>query len=141
MAATDFFTGRYPLNVTEWPVKNTSGSAMTSGQVVKLDASNVLGATQPEVAVVLTSANNDTPFGILVENIPAGGVGRCQVLGGAVAFGDATAIAAGAQVMPSTTAGEVTLWSTGHAVLGVACSTTANAGDPVLVKIEIHGTV
>lgn len=138
MAATDFLNARIPLGVAEWSVKNTSGATLVSGATVKLDAANPLSATQPEVGVIGTSAVGDMPFGVLVEAIPAGGIGRCQVSGGsgvwAIALG---AISAGAVVGGSATLGQITTYTAANPSLGIALTAAVNAADTILVKLEI----
>ena len=137
MAATDFVWTRIPVPGEEPSVKNTSGTAMTAGQCVKLDTANPLSGTQPVPGVVLTSAVTDVPFGILIDNIPAGGYGRCARSGQIQAIA-AGAIAAGAQVGPSAaTSGDVTTYTAGDPSLGQALNVTANAGDPVVIALAL----
>lgn len=138
MAATDFLYARLPLNVAEWLVKNTSGAAMVTGQLVKVDTANPMSATQPVVGVVLTSAATDMPFGFIIENIPAGGIGRCQVADGSGVSGIAAgAIAVGAIVGASAaTPGDVTTATAADPSIGQALTAAVNAGDPVLIQIN-----
>jgi hypothetical protein len=137
MSATDFIWGGLPIFGADWTVKNTSGTAMTSGQTVKLDASNPLSAAQPAPGVVLTAAVTDYPLGVLIENIPVASYGRCRVEGGAVAIA-AGAISAGAIVGPSgAISGDVTTYTAGDPSLGQALSVALNAADPIAVRIAI----
>ena len=137
MAATDFVWGRYPIQGADVPVKNTSGSAMTAGQLVKLDttAGNLLGGGGTAIPVVLTSAVTDFPLGILVENIASNAIGRCQIEGIAVGIA-AGAITAGNMVGPSgATNGDVTAYTATDPAIGQALNTTTTLADPVLIRI------
>jgi len=137
MAATDFVWGRIPLQGADMPYKNTSGAAITAGQVLKLDATNVIGATQPQVGMVLPSATTDVPDGFAVENVPIGGQGRVQTEGLAIGIASG-AISAGASVMPAATLGQVSPWTASNAQAGKAWSTTTTAGDPILIRVNVN---
>lgn len=134
MSATDFLWTRFPIQGADFPVKNTSGSAITANQTVKLDTGNVIGATQPQAGVTPTVLVADFPFGVAIENIPAGGYGRVQLEGVAVCIA-LGAITAGAIVGPSTTAGQVTTYTAANPSLGQAVSAAVNAADPILVRL------
>ncbi len=134
MAATDFLTPRFPITGADIPVKNTTGSSMPSGSLVKLDTANPVSATQSQIGVVLTSAVTDFAFGFLVETIPAGGTGRCQVEGLAVGIA-LGAISVGAIVGPSATAGQVTTYTATDPAIGQAVTAAASAADPILIRI------
>ncbi|HSY22323.1 MAG TPA: hypothetical protein VK841_09425 [Polyangiaceae bacterium] len=146
-AATDLFDANYSLGLPYFPIKNTGASAaLTVGMVVKVDASNVLSASQPAVGVIPTAALTDVPFGIVVEtSIAAGAYGTCRVIDGTAAWCvvDASGnIAAGAQVMPSSSvSGAVRTYvaSAGNSVVGQALTATTAAADPVLVKLQLRG--
>jgi hypothetical protein len=140
MSATDFQNARFNFQLPDFPVKNTTGSAMPSGTTVKMDASNVLSGTQQAVGVVPTAAITDVPFGIAVEAIPAGGYGRVQTIEGTAAWAIALgAVTAGAMVGGSATSGQVTTYTAGDPVLGQALTAAVSAADPILVKIAIKG--
>lgn len=136
-AASDLVWGSgFPITGGDVPVKNTSGGALTSGQLVKLDASNPLSASQPFMGVVATAAVTDYPFGFLVENVPTGATGRCRIEG--IAVGIALgAVTVGAVVGASATAGQVTTYTPTDPSVGQACSTTTTAADPILVRMAV----
>lgn len=138
MAATDLYTGRQPLGVQDWSVFNGTGSAIPVSTTVKVDTGHALSATQGAVGVTPTTGTGDLPFGVTIENIPAGAYGRVQVAEGTGvwALASASAIAVGDMVGPSATAGTVATNTTGK-VLGQALTATANLNDPVFVKLAI----
>lgn len=137
MAATDFINARSTLGTSEWAAKNTSGSTITSGMTVKLDAANPMGPNQPAPGVIPTVLVADVVIAVAVENIPAGAYGRFQSIDGTlvtcIALG---AIAAGATVGPCTTAGQVTTYTAANPSLGVALTAAVSAADPVQVMIQ-----
>ena len=143
MAATDFVNARMNLQLPDFPFFNFTGSTIPVGTTVKVDTGHVLGATQYGVAITPTAATTDTPLGVTVNAIPNGGQGSVQTIDGTAVWGitDASgAITAGAQVMPSATAGTVKAYAaTGNALVGVALSTTANTGDPILIMLQKRG--
>jgi hypothetical protein len=65
-AATDLFNARFNLQIPYLPIKNTSGSPLTAGMVVKLDTSNPVTAANPIISVVPTAALTDVPLGVVV---------------------------------------------------------------------------
>jgi hypothetical protein len=134
MAATDFVTPRFPIQGADIPVKNTSGGALAAGALVKIDTSNPVSATQPQIGVVACSAVTDFPLGFLIEALAANAVGRVQIEGIAqgIALG---AITAGAIVGPSATAGQITTYTATDPAIGQALTAAANAADPILVRI------
>lgn len=136
MAATDFYTANIDLSFPKFPVKNTGGTAITVGQLVKLDTANPLGATQGSVGVIPTVLVADVPFGFAAENIPAGQYGGVYGVDGQAIWGIALgAIAIGAKVGPSTTAGQVTTYTAANPSIGQALTAAVNAADPILVYI------
>lgn len=136
MAANDFVNGRMPLSAGgDLPYKNTSGSAITAGQLLKLDTGNLMSGTQGIWGLTPTTAVADFPFGVAVDNVPVGGTGRVQVVGVVLCIA-AGAISAGAIVGPSTTAGNVTTYTAANPQFGQALSAAANAGDQIFVLIE-----
>jgi len=135
MAATDFVWGRYPIQGADVPYLNTSGAAITAGMTLKIDTSKPIGASQPQVAMIPTTAVADFTDGFAVENVPIGGQGRCQIEGVAVAIA-AAAITVGAIVGASAaTPGDVVTYTAANPSIGKAWSTAANAADPILVRI------
>lgn len=146
MAATDFLNARHNLQLPDFPVKNTGGTALAFGTVVKIDASNLLSGTQPQIGVIATAALTDVPFGVVIDtSIAAGGQGRVQVLDGTAVwcFVDAAGnITGGQQVMPSSTvSGAVRPYvaAAGNSSVGQALTSTAASADPVLVKLHMRG--
>ncbi len=145
MAATDFVDGRLNLQIADFSCFNYTGSAIAAGVVVKVDSSHVLGASQYGVAITPTTGTTDTPFGITVQAFAAaaGSQGNVQTIDGTAAWAttDASgAITAGTQVMPSATAGTVKAYAaTGNGLVGVALSTTASTGDPILIMLQKRG--
>jgi len=144
-AATDLFLARANLQLPDFPVKNSSGSAIPVNSLVALDA-NAVSAATPTVGVVIAPTGNGTlPFGVAVETIPAGAQGRVQVLDGTAVWcivDGAGNITQGTQVMPSATvAGAVMTWTTGitKSLVGVALSSTTATADPVLVMLQKRG--
>ena len=144
MAATDYQVSRFPLGIAEMPVKNTSGTAFAlgsqgQGPLVKLDTANLMSGTQAAVGVVLTAAVTDIPLGVVIEDIPAGGYGRVQLLGCAWCIAQA-AITAGVLVGPGgTTSGDVIAYTAGDPYIGQALTAAATAGDPILVHLMPRG--
>ena len=144
MAATDFQLPRFPLGISELPVKNTSGSAMNLGSqgqglLVKLDTSNPLSATQPRICVVLTAAVTDIPLGVTIPDIPVAGQGNIQ-LEGLVWCTAAAAITIGVLVGPSgSTSGDVIAYTSTDPYIGQALTAAVNAGDPILVRLMPRG--
>jgi len=138
MAATDFIYSRFNgAGGFDRSVKNTTGSAMVPGQTVKLDTANPVSGTQGAPGVVLTAAVADFPYGVVVENIPAGGYGRVQLEGEAICIAQA-AIAVGAIVGAGAgVAGDVIAYTAANPSLGQAMTAAANAADPVLVRMSI----
>jgi hypothetical protein len=125
-----------PIQGADISVKNTSGSALAPGQVVKLDTSNPMSATQPQPGVVLTSAVADYPYGVVVENIPVNGQGRVQIEGQVQCIA-AGAVSVGAIVGASTTAGDVTTYTAANPSLGQAVTVAVNAADPIFIRISV----
>lgn len=134
MAATDFVYDRYPIQGADIAYKNTSGSTISAGMLLKIDASNPISASQPNIGLTTCSAVTDFPFGFAVENVPAAGQGRCQIEGIAIGIA-AGAVTVGAIVGASATAGDVTTYTATDPAIGQAVTTTANAADPILVRI------
>lgn len=143
MAATDFVWASYPLPGADIPCKNTSNAVnLALGYAVQLDSTNALTvAGQVAIGVTSASAVSATVFGIAIETIPfngsvaAGSIGRIRVYGIAQAAASA-AIATGAVVGQSTTAGQLVTYTAANPQVGYACSPTANAADPFLVLLD-----
>jgi Uncharacterized conserved protein (DUF2190) len=134
MAATDFVWGRTPIQGADVPYLNTSGAAIAAGTALKLDTGNPISATQPQIGMIPTTAITDFVDGFAVENVPIGGQGRVQIEGIAVGIASA-AIAIGAVVGASATAGKVVAYTATDPSIGKAWSAAANANDPVLIRI------
>lgn len=135
MAATDFVTPRETFGIADAVVKNTSGTDMVVGALVKLDTGNPQSSTQAAPGVVLTSAVGDVAYGVLAENIKNGQQGRCQVVDGTIAVCIAAGvIAVGATVGPSgATSGDVTTYTAANPSVGQALTAAASLGDPIRV--------
>lgn len=146
MAATDFVDGRINLQIADFSFFNYTGTAIAAGVVVKVDTAHVLGASQYGVAITPTTGITDTPLGITVQAFAAaaGSQGNVQTVDGTACWTtvDASgAITANTQVMPSATAGTVKAYASGagNSCLGVAMSTTASTGDPILIMLQKRG--
>lgn len=135
---TDFVTANKTLNIPPQPVKNTGNVAMTVGQLTKLDTSNLVSGSQPQVGVKLTSAVTDEPYGVVGCNIPVGGYGYVYGVEGQELWmiaDSAGTIAAGAIVGPSgATAGAITAYTAGDPSCGQSLTAGVNAADAVLVR-------
>jgi hypothetical protein len=139
----DFNWPRFPLHgAADIPFKNTSGTAMTPGQVVKLDTSNPFSPTQVYMGAILTAAVTDVPDGVVVQDTPASttnnpGFGTMQILGIATVYADAgSSPAAGAILGPSgSVSGAVTTYTAGDPVVGKGLSAGVNASDPILARL------
>lgn len=137
MAASDFNWARYPIQGADIPYKNTSGSPILAGMQLKLDATNLTGASQGKAGMIPTAAVTDVPDGVAVENVAIGGDGRVQIEGLAVCIAKG-AVTAGTTVGPSPTAGSTSTFTSTDPSLGKAWNTTVNDGDPVLVRLNVN---
>ena len=109
--------------------KNTSGSEIAKGTIVKLAATpTVRDEIEPAGAVT------DAFYGVAMEDIPDDGWGNVQVNGKAIVLGGDD-VAVGARVT-STAAGKGDEAAAGNAVLGIAV--TAGA-DGELFEVELTG--
>jgi hypothetical protein len=140
----DFNWPRFPVGgMADIPFKNTSGTAMTPGQVLKLDTANPLSPTVMVAGMVLSAAVADIPDGVCVQNVPINGGGTVQILGLATVYADAAgATTAGALLGPSSTVAGAVVAATataGYGVVGKAWSATALSADPVLVRLICAG--
>jgi hypothetical protein len=136
----DFIWPRIPAQGSlDLPFKNTTGTQMTPGQVVKLDTANPMSPTLMTAGMVLSSLVTDVPDGVVVSDTPAGQQGSIQVGGFATVYQDSGGnIAAGALVGPSAVvAGAVTTATAaaGDGVLGKAWSAGTATADPIGVRI------
>lgn len=135
MAASDFLWTRYPIQGADLPYKNTSGSAISAGMLLKLDTTNPIGASQGKVGMVPCTAITDFADGFAVQNTPIGGDGTVQIEGVAVGIA-AGAITIGAIVGASAaTSGDVIAYTPTDPSIGKAWSAAASAADPILVRI------
>lgn len=130
----DFIIGRTARNIPDLPVNNTSANPINAGDVVQLDTANPLSTTQGYVGVTAGTLNA-MPYGVAVQNIPAGGQGSIQRDGiaivkasGAIAAGATVQCAANSQVQTSGAA---------QPQLGQALNATALAGDFCAVALAI----
>jgi hypothetical protein len=136
MSATDFLYPRFPIQGADIPVKNTSGTAWTVGQLLKMDSANVVSATQPQIGAIITAAVTDIPFGFAIEATPASGQGRCQIAGIMYGLGVAAGVTAGATVGPSgSVSGQIVAYTATDPYAGQALTAGVSAADPVLVHI------
>lgn len=113
-------------------VKNTSGSAILPGTLVKFKASAIL--TEVDGGAVAAS----TLIGVADEYLPAAGVPNNEVFWVVVAGPSAvtktsTSVSAGAAYGPSATAGSAAAQGA-NALLGFAIDTSATTSGRVLVK-------
>jgi len=131
MAAT-FIYARVPLQ-SDLAVKNTDVTAITQGQAVKIDASNLLSATQGHPGVVICTTD-DVVDGVALEAIPVGGFGRIACAG-VVRCTASAAITGGAQVQASTT-GKVKTLVAAKPQVGKALEAAAADGDYVHVLLN-----
>lgn len=136
MATTDFDWARIPIGPNgDIPVKNTdSSNDLVVGNVVTIDASNPMSATQQAPGVKL-GANNDFAFGVVVEAIARNAYGRVQILGIAPVVASA-AITAGA-VIQAAASGKVVTQSSGQPQLGQALTAAAANNDIIMARIAI----
>jgi len=134
MAANDYKYATTPIG-TDIPCKNTEAStALAAGNVVKLDATNVLSGTQANIGVLQGAATTDYPVGVAMEAAAAGKQLRVRCEGIAQVVAGA-AITAGALVMP-TTAGKVITQTAAKPQLGQALTAAAADGDRILVLLS-----
>lgn len=135
MAANDFIYATTPL-ASDLVVKNTEASAdIAAGNVVKLDATNVVSGTQGHIGALLGTVAATSCLGIAVENIPNGKTGRVRPLGIAQAVASA-AISAGAIVAAAASA-KVATQTSAQAQLGYALTAAANDGDKILILVSL----
>lgn len=118
--------------------KNYGVSDIAAGVIVKIDATNFVGDTAGDVlkGIALPSTGGDPSlcFGITMELIKAGGVGRVRTLGIATAIADGS-ITVGTTVDASASvAGRAKAHTGGKASIGFARS-GASDGDPVSIFI------
>lgn len=129
--------GGLPITNGDIPFKNYGATAIPAGYGVLLDGTNKGDATNPPGVVLPTAAGGVAKtIGVTQEAIPAGGIGKVRVLGGAVCVANAT-ITPGTLVQIDDTAshlGEVKVAASTNEILGKALS-DAVAGDPVLVFV------
>ena len=145
MAATDWINARMNYGgYADYACINKTGSSIAAGTLLKLDTGNLMGGTTtgtiPQVAVTPCTAVTDIPIGFAAETIPNGQQGRVQIDGVAVGIA-AGAITAGTLVGASATAGDVTTYTGNDPAVGMALTTTVNAGDPVFVLMNRQKSV
>ena len=137
----DFLWPRFPVGgLMDVPFKNTTSStSFTPGQLVKLDTSNPLSATQQAAGMVLTAAVTDVPDGVVVQDTAASAYGTIQIGGLASVIVDAAgAITAGTILGPSGTVnGAVVTYTAGDPVVGKAWSTSVNTADFILARLTL----
>lgn len=133
MAATDFdWASTYGgLDVT---VKNTDSVSLAAYTAVKIDATNILSGTQQHIGVLQTTTD-DKIVGFMLETVAVGKTGRVRFIFSAIARGVASAaITAGGYVQASTV-GKVKAAGTAKPGAGMALTTTASDGDPLLIGV------
>ena len=140
----DFAWPRFPIGgMADMPFKNTSASAMTPGQIVKLDTANPMSTTQFIAGMALSAAVSDIPDGVVVQDTPINGTGTIQILGLTTVYVDAAgATTAGSLLGCSSTVPGAAVAATavaGDSVVGKAWSATALTADPVLVRLICAG--
>jgi len=109
--------------------KNTSGSEMAQGVIVKLKASPTV-----DDEVDLEATNTGVIYGVTMQVIADGEWGNIQIRGRAKVLAGGT-IAVGARVMP-TTGGKSLTATAGNSVLGQAV--TAGSSDAIH-EVELAG--
>lgn len=134
MAANDFLYASLPSE-QDLPVKNTHATiAIASGDVVILDVSHLISATQGHIGVVQGTSASVAVFGVAMEAIAVGKIGRARPLGPVVQCVASAAITTGTHVMASTV-GKVATQTTAAAQIGLALTTTSADLDKVLVML------
>lgn len=135
MATTDFQWGRIPVPGADRSVKNTDGTNdIAAGNVVTIDASNPMSGTQG-VPGVTRGTTDDYAFGVAVEAIPKGAIGRVQCLG-VIQVVASAGITAGA-VVQADASGQVKTQVATKAQLGQALTGASGSGDLVWVALSI----
>ena len=135
MAANDIILARIPIQNGEVVVKNTHAStALAPGQSCTVDGSNLLSATQPAIGVVPAVAD-DLPFGIALENIPAGQYGRVATPYSSIVPAYASGVITAKDSVECDTGAKVKTSAGSKFVIGNALTTTAADGDQVLLGI------
>lgn len=133
MANADFQWGGSAVTGGDIPFKNTDVSAMSAGQAVKVDPTNVMSGTQA-VAGALIAAAGDKAVGYVIEAIPVNGIGRVRVYGVAPATASG-AITAGVAVAPDAS-GKTKTCPAATAQSGYALTSAATNGDTILVLVD-----
>jgi hypothetical protein len=135
MAANDFIYASVPL-ASDLEFTNTETStAIVAGNVVKIDATNVVSGTQPTFGGLQGTAAATGLLGIAMEAIPVGKTGRVRPFGVAQAVASG-AITAGAVVAAGST-GKVAAQTSGQAQLGYALTTVTTDGDKILILVSL----
>ena len=133
MAANDFIYASTPLP-GDIAVKNTDSVDFAAGNIVKLDATNVVSGTQATYGA-LRATTDDYPLGVVMETIAQGKTGRVRPHGVAQVVASA-AITAGAVVQASTV-GKVVTAAAAKPQVGQALTAAGADGDKLLVAIAI----
>lgn len=135
MAANDFQYAGIPMGPGgDVSVTNTDSTDLIVGNIVKLDATNVVSGTQPLPGVLLTTTD-DYPYGVCIEAIAQTKSGRVRISGRVPVLAQA-AITAGARVQCSTGAKAKTCGAA-KAQLGQALTAAAADNDFILVQLSI----
>lgn len=137
MATTDFQWGRIPVQGGDVSVKNTDGTNdLKAGDLVTIDTGNLMSSTQP-VPGVVRSTTDDYTFGVAIESIPKGSIGRVQTLGivQVVASGAITANT----TVEADANGQVKTCAGGKPQAGLALTGTAALNDLLWMKIQQAG--
>lgn len=131
MAANDFRYARIPSPL-DLSCKNASGSDITFGQSVTLDATNPVSGTQAEPGIK-ASTTDDFNFGIALENIANGKSGKVARL--SVAQGVAGAAITAGAVVQCDVSGKLKTAAAGKPQVGQALTAAAADGDKILVAL------
>jgi hypothetical protein len=112
-------------------VHNYGGSQLNAGVAVILDTSNPPAANS--APGVTLPASDAAPFGVLIDNIPAGRSGKCRVYG--VAVVNTTGTVHVGNTLMTTSTGSVVAQTTGLNQLGY-CLSEGVTGDQVLILLD-----
>ncbi len=135
MAANDVILTRIPIQNGEVSVKNTHAStALIAGNTCTLDGSNLVSATQPVLGVVPAIAD-DLPFGVVLENIPAGKIGRVACIFSSIVPTIASGVVTAKDYVECDTAAKVKTTAGTKICVGIALTTAAADLDQILIGI------
>lgn len=136
--SNDFDWASVPLP-TDVAVKNYGASDIPALSPVKIDTANVLSGTNESIGVVL-AGTADRPFGITVDDGPAGKQMRVRTQGLIPCIAD-TAISAGALLGPGYSGdgiGRVTNQASTNPIIGQAITAAGALGDTILLQLRLN---